>query len=155
MPPLNDKYRDGGDVRGFYTALGIYLSRWAAVEASVHCFGNPEAHRRSDRNASCSVNLASGLWNCHSCGAAGNPFHASLRAGTPNSPPRSCSSDSVSPNAVAYGQAAGPGRRSLTPHANQGHQPSLSPKAKSYAGAPTSAGSPSSSSDLRANARGA
>jgi hypothetical protein len=81
VPPHDPSHLDGADIRGFYAALGIYLPDWATVEASVRCFADPDAHRRGDRKPSCSVNLASGLWNCHGCGAAGSPFHAAVRVG--------------------------------------------------------------------------
>jgi hypothetical protein len=66
----------GGDVRGFYRALGVALPEWAQAEASVSCFAHPEAHARQDRDASCSVNVESGLWNCHGCGEGGGPYDA-------------------------------------------------------------------------------
>jgi len=68
----------GGDVRGFYARLGVELAGWAATEAAVSCFADPDAHRSQDRNRSCSVNLASGLWHCHGCGAAGGPYDAAI-----------------------------------------------------------------------------
>jgi hypothetical protein len=36
-----------GDVRGFYARLGVEIPDWAAVEAAVSCFADPEAHKRS------------------------------------------------------------------------------------------------------------
>ena len=71
----------GGDVRGFYRALGIELPGWAQLEAPVSCFADPGAHVRQDRDASCSVNLQSGLWNCHGCGAGGGPYDAATAHG--------------------------------------------------------------------------
>jgi hypothetical protein len=71
----------GGDVRGFYRALGVTLAEWAQGEASVSCFARPEAHARQDRDASCSVNVESGLWNCHGCGAGGGPYDAAKQLG--------------------------------------------------------------------------
>ena len=53
----------GGDVRGLYWALGIELPGWAKPEAPVSCFADREAHARQDRDASCSANVESGLWN--------------------------------------------------------------------------------------------
>src|SRR5437764_545592 len=61
----------GGEVRAFYEALGIELPGWAHTEAPVRCFADPEAHKREDRDASCSVNVHSGAFNCHGCGARG------------------------------------------------------------------------------------
>jgi hypothetical protein len=59
----------GADIRGYYAALGIPLPGWAPIEASVRCFADPDAHRRGDRDPSCSVNLAHGAWHCHAGGA--------------------------------------------------------------------------------------
>lgn len=74
------------DVHTFYTALGVELPRWSRREAPVRCFAAPEAHNRGDRNPSCSVNLASGAWNCHGCGARGGAYDAALVLGhTPRS----------------------------------------------------------------------
>ena len=71
----------GGDVRGFYRALGVALPEWAQAEASVSCFAHSEAHARQDRDASCSVNVESGLWNCHGCGEGGGPYDAAVARG--------------------------------------------------------------------------
>jgi hypothetical protein len=77
---------DTAAVRGFYAALGIDLPAWAQREAPLRCFANPEAHSNGDRSPSCSVNLLSGAWNCHGCGAAGGAYDAALAAGhTPRS----------------------------------------------------------------------
>jgi hypothetical protein len=76
----------GSDVRTFYAALGVELPLWSRREASVRCFAAPEAHNRGDRNPSCSVNLDSGAWNCHGCGAGGGAYDAALALGhTPRS----------------------------------------------------------------------
>jgi hypothetical protein len=69
------------DVRGFYQALGIELPGWAHTEAPVRCFADPDAHQHQDRDASCSVNLASGAFNCHGCGAHGGGYDAALAKG--------------------------------------------------------------------------
>ena len=66
----------GGDVRGFYAALGVQLPDWGGPELAVGCFANPDGHANGDRNASCSVNVESGLWNCHGCGVGGGPYDA-------------------------------------------------------------------------------
>jgi hypothetical protein len=47
----------------------------------VRCFANPDAHRREDCNPSCSVNLVSGAWKCHGCGAVGGAYDAAWRKG--------------------------------------------------------------------------
>ena len=71
----------GADIRGYYQRLGIHLPAQARLEASVRCFANPDAHRREDRNPSCSVNLVSGAWKCHACGARGGAYDAAWRKG--------------------------------------------------------------------------
>jgi hypothetical protein len=71
----------GADIPGYYAALGVQLPGWARTEASVRCFAEPEAHRRGDRNPSCSVNLDHGAWHCHGCGAHGGAFDAAIVAG--------------------------------------------------------------------------
>jgi DNA primase len=71
----------GVDVRGFYQALGIELPGWAHTEAPVRCFADPDSHQHQDRDASCSVNLASGAFNCHGCGAHGGAYDAALAKG--------------------------------------------------------------------------
>ena len=74
------------DVRAFYKALGIELPGWPKLEAPTRCFAQPDAHNRGDRSPSCSVNLASGAWNCHGCGAHGGAYDAALALGnTPRS----------------------------------------------------------------------
>lgn len=81
MPPLDDTHVGSADIRGFYAALGLHLPDWATVEASVHCFADPDAHRRADRNPSCRVNLTHGAWTCHGCGASGGPYDAAINQG--------------------------------------------------------------------------
>jgi ribA/ribD-fused uncharacterized protein len=71
----------GADVRGFYAALGVELPGWAHTEAPVRCFADPDAHAHGDRDASCSVNLRSGAFKCHGCGAKGGAFDAALAMG--------------------------------------------------------------------------
>jgi 5S rRNA maturation endonuclease (ribonuclease M5) len=71
----------GVDVRAFYEALGIELPGWAHTEAPVRCLADPGAHKREDRDASCSVNLYSGAFNCHGCGARGGAYDAALARG--------------------------------------------------------------------------
>jgi hypothetical protein len=71
----------GADIRGYYQALGIELPGWALTEASVQCFADPDAHRRGDRDPSCSVNLDHGAWHCHACGAKGGAFDAATARG--------------------------------------------------------------------------
>jgi len=68
----------GADIRGYYAALGIQLPGSAHTEASIRCFADPDAHRRGDRDPSCSVNLEHGAWHCHACGAKGGPYDAAL-----------------------------------------------------------------------------
>jgi hypothetical protein len=71
----------GGEVRAFYESLGIELPGWARTEAPVRCFADPDAHKRDDRDASCSVNVRSGAFNCHGCGARGGAYDAALARG--------------------------------------------------------------------------
>jgi hypothetical protein len=71
----------GADVRGFYTALGVHLPDWARTEASVPCFADPDAHQHQDRAPSRQVNLASGAFNCHGCGAHDGAYDAALATG--------------------------------------------------------------------------
>jgi hypothetical protein len=71
----------GADIRGFYQRLGIQLPERPCFEAFVRCFANPDAHRREDRDPSCSVNLVSGAWKCHGCGAGGGAYDAAWRKG--------------------------------------------------------------------------
>ncbi len=66
----------GGDVRGFYRALGIELPGWSSHNVSVPCFADPESHAHGDRNPSCSVSLVTGAWRCWSCGAKGGAYDA-------------------------------------------------------------------------------
>jgi hypothetical protein len=76
----------GADIRGYYEQLKIRLPERAALEASVRCFADPDAHRREDRDPSCSINLVSGAWHCHGCGARGGAYDAALAKGhTPRS----------------------------------------------------------------------
>jgi hypothetical protein len=75
-----------GDVRGFYEALGVDLPGWAHREAPVCCFASPDSHNHGDRTPSTSVNLESGAWCCHGCGAHGGAYDAALAVGhTPRS----------------------------------------------------------------------
>ncbi len=75
-----------GDVRGFYAALGIELPNQALRDAASRCFAAPDSHTHGDRSPSCSINVASGVWKCHGCGAHGGPYDAALAAGhTPRS----------------------------------------------------------------------
>ena len=68
-------------VRDFYARLGIALPERSTVEVPVRCFADPGRHRHADRNPSCSVNVATGVWCCHGCGARGGPYDAALTRG--------------------------------------------------------------------------
>lgn len=73
-------------VRELYADLGITLRPSNGPEAAVRCFASPEGHRHDDRHPSASVNLASGAWFCHACGARGGAYDAAiLRGHTPRS----------------------------------------------------------------------
>jgi Toprim domain-containing protein len=71
----------GGNARGFYAALEVPLPGWAHTEAPVRCFTNPDAHAHHDQHPSCSVNVDSGAFNCHGCGAHGGAYDAALALG--------------------------------------------------------------------------
>ena len=71
----------GADYRGFYYRLGIQLPDLSRTNVSVRCFADPGAHRREDRNPSCSVNTVNGAWKCHGCGAKGGAFDAAIQKG--------------------------------------------------------------------------
>lgn len=84
MSALADSWlRDATGARAveFYAELGIVLPDRGGQEAAISCFSNPTAHKRDDRNASCSVSLTSGLWACHGCGQKGNAYQAALSLG--------------------------------------------------------------------------
>ena len=69
------------DVPGYYGAIGIDLPNKQGPQLQVRCFANPNAHKRNDRNASCSVNVDSGVWCCFGCGAQGGAYDAGLAMG--------------------------------------------------------------------------
>ena len=73
-------------VRAYYQALGIALPDRSGAETPTRCFAEPDAHQHQDRSPSCSVNVLSGAFYCHGCGARGGLYHAALAAGhTPRS----------------------------------------------------------------------
>jgi hypothetical protein len=69
------------DARGLFAELGVRLPDGAGVNVPVRCFANAAAHKRGDRNASCSVNVATGAWKCHGCGARGGAYDAAVAVG--------------------------------------------------------------------------
>jgi hypothetical protein len=69
------------DVRAFYADIGIDLPDRGGENVPVRCFADPGSHRHEDRNVSTSVSVESGLFHCHTCGAAGGPYHAALAVG--------------------------------------------------------------------------
>ena len=71
----------GGSVSELYASLGVELRDRGASEAPVRCFANPAAHSHDDRNASCSVNMLTGLWHCKGCGESGNAYRAAVALG--------------------------------------------------------------------------
>lgn len=74
------------DVTDLYAELGIKLAASSGAEASTRCFAAPDLHHREDRHPSASVNLTTGAWICHACGARGGAYDAALLAGhTPRS----------------------------------------------------------------------
>lgn len=68
-------------VRSLYAALGIELRRSWRTEALTRCFTNPDAHHHADNTPSTSVNLESGAWYCHGCGASGGAYDAAIARG--------------------------------------------------------------------------
>ena len=89
MPLHDDEHRGrtmtltlpGADIRGYYQRSGSSCPAGHEPEASVRCFADPDAHRRGDRDPSCSVNLDHGAWHCHGCGAKGGAFDAATARG--------------------------------------------------------------------------
>lgn len=75
------RYGLAGDVRGFYARIGVTLPPKSTREATTRCFVDVGAHRRGDRAASCSVNIASGAFYCHACGARGGAYDAAIALG--------------------------------------------------------------------------
>jgi hypothetical protein len=69
------------DVRGFYAALSVDLPAYGGPDVSVRCFADVCAHSNDDQRPSCSVNLETGVWKCHGCGAAGNAYQAAIATG--------------------------------------------------------------------------
>ncbi len=69
------------DIHGFYIALGVELPAWATRNASVRCFADPDHHQNLDRHPSTSVDLTSGAWLCHGCGAHGGAYDAAITVG--------------------------------------------------------------------------
>ncbi len=113
-------------VRAFYSALGVDLPTWSNREAPVRCFAQPDAHNHGDRSPSCSVNLASGAWNCHGCGAHGGAYDAALHRGH--------SSRSAMELLIAHGLA--------DPRARGNRKPERTPAREPRTGAQTRAPKP-------------
>lgn len=73
-------------VADLYAQLGIELHTGETAEALARCFAAPEHHADGDRHPSASVNLKSGAWICHGCGARGGAYDAARTQGhTPRS----------------------------------------------------------------------
>lgn len=73
-------------VADLYAQLGIELHIGDSTEALARCFAAPEHHADQDRHPSASVNLMSGAWICHACGARGGAYDAARTQGhTPRS----------------------------------------------------------------------
>ncbi len=68
-------------VRAFYAGLGVDLPDRGGANVQVRCFADSDAHRRGDRNPSCSVNKETGAFNCFACGAKGGPYDAAVTLG--------------------------------------------------------------------------
>ena len=69
------------DVRGFDAALDVALPDRPGPDLAVRCFAAADAHRRGDHRPSASVNVDSGAWCCHGCGAQGGAYDAALELG--------------------------------------------------------------------------
>lgn len=69
------------NIRAYYHALGIPFSTHAARNAPVRCFTSPHLHRHGDRTPSCSIDLISGAFLCHACGAHGGAYDAAIATG--------------------------------------------------------------------------
>ncbi|MGH2866334.1 MAG: toprim domain-containing protein [Solirubrobacteraceae bacterium] len=112
------------DVRAFYLSLGIELPAWSMREAPVRCFAQPDAHNHADRSPSCSINLTSGAFNCHRCGAHGGAYDAALSVGHT---PRSAMALLITHGLAAprpsdrRSPASPPARRSGPPHPTPKH----------------------------------
>ena len=73
------------DIRGYYRQLGIDLPDGRTIEASVRCFANPGAHRRGDRDPSCSVNLRTAPGTATAAEPAAAPTTPHRQGHTPRS----------------------------------------------------------------------
>jgi hypothetical protein len=68
------------DVRGLFAELGVALPA-GGPNVTVRCFADPVAHKRGDRSKSASVNVETGAWCCHGCGAKDGAYDAALASG--------------------------------------------------------------------------
>lgn len=71
----------GSRMRDFYEEIGLDLPAYGDGDVMVSCFVNPAGHSHDDSNKSCSVNLTTGLYNCHGCGESGNAYQAAVAKG--------------------------------------------------------------------------
>lgn len=70
-----------GDVRSLFAELGIHLPQRNGENLAVRCFANEASHKHGDRHPSASVNVETGAWCCHACGAKGGAYDAALALG--------------------------------------------------------------------------
>jgi hypothetical protein len=75
-PPAS-KFPAPADAIVFYSALGVRVRARQARWAPVRCF----LPGHDDRHASSGVNLETGQFRCHGCGAHGGAYHAALALG--------------------------------------------------------------------------
>jgi hypothetical protein len=68
------------DVRGLFAELGVEFPA-GGPNVMVRCFADPVAHKRGDRSKSASVNVETGAWCCHGCGAKDGAYDAALASG--------------------------------------------------------------------------
>ena len=69
------------DVRGFYSELGVKVPPSAQTNVDLRCFAEGDAHKNGDRKPSLSLNVETGQWHCHGCGASGGTYKAALALG--------------------------------------------------------------------------
>ncbi len=70
-----------GDVRGFYGELGVKVPQSAQTNVDLRCFAEGDAHKNGDRKPSLSLNVETGQWHCHGCGASGGTYKAAIAFG--------------------------------------------------------------------------
>ena len=132
----------------------------------MRCFADPGAHRREDRNPSCSVNVINGAWQCHACGARGGAYDAALaKSYTPRSAidlmiahgliERRAQLRTARELVKTPDRPDAAGARAHAPETLAARPRCKSPSRTSLAGTPPSPAAPSCSRDSLASAAGA